>query len=93
VRAEDLSHPVIEINDQPQLVSAVPSGHLLPVAHHRQEHGRHVTQCLVQHQPDNHAASSGGTGHGIGSPGSFIGDSVGDVSHVLIPDPGWQRVG
>jgi hypothetical protein len=26
------------------------------------------------------------------APGAFIGDGVGEVGHVLVPDPGWQRI-
>jgi hypothetical protein len=26
------------------------------------------------------------------APGAFIGDGFGEVGHVLIPDPGWQRI-
>src|SRR5262249_8471524 len=26
------------------------------------------------------------------APGAFVGDGFGEVGHVLVPDPGWQRI-
>jgi len=50
---QDPFHPVVEIYDQPKLVIAVAGRHLLPVAHHRQEHRGHIAQGGLEDQADN----------------------------------------
>ncbi len=47
VAAQHLFHLAVEAHDQPQLVVAVPGGHLLPVAHHRPEYVAATSRSAV----------------------------------------------